>query len=118
MHCHGPKAGQTIATHTTKNKALAQHRAIMAGKSKSFVTHELVDENGIPQIIQEELTDIDVIELKEGMEWLALIPPALAAVAIKTYIETKDWRKAWQSVTDVLKIPSAILAKILGVSPP
>ena len=36
VHCHGPKAGQTIACHDTKEGAEAQHRAIMAGKGQRF----------------------------------------------------------------------------------
>jgi hypothetical protein len=34
VHCHGEKAGQTIATFKTKKEALAQHRAIEANKKR------------------------------------------------------------------------------------
>lgn len=34
VHCHGKKKGKTIAKHKTKKEALAQHRAIMASKSR------------------------------------------------------------------------------------
>ena len=33
-HCHGKKKGKVIAKHTTKKKAMAQHRAIQASKHK------------------------------------------------------------------------------------
>jgi len=34
VHCHGKRKGKTIAKHSTKQKALAQHRAIMASKAR------------------------------------------------------------------------------------
>jgi len=34
VHCRGKKKGKTIAKHKTKKKALAQHRAIQASKSR------------------------------------------------------------------------------------
>ena len=32
VHCHGKSKGKTIKEHTSHKKALAHHRAIMAGK--------------------------------------------------------------------------------------
>ncbi len=34
VHCHGPDAGKTIATFTTRGKAQAMHRAIAASKAR------------------------------------------------------------------------------------
>jgi hypothetical protein len=34
VHCHGRKKGKTIATHSSKKKAMAQHRAIQASKRR------------------------------------------------------------------------------------
>jgi len=34
VHCHGKRKGKTIATHTRKADAEAQHRAIQANKRK------------------------------------------------------------------------------------
>lgn len=34
VHCHGKDKGKRIGTHKTRKKALAQHRAIMASKSR------------------------------------------------------------------------------------
>lgn len=34
VHCHGKGKGKAIGTHTTKAKALAQHRAIQANKKR------------------------------------------------------------------------------------
>lgn len=33
-HCHGKDKGKVIASHSTKAKAMAQHRAIEANKHK------------------------------------------------------------------------------------
>jgi len=32
VHCHGKKQGKTIGSHSTRAKAMRQHRAIMASK--------------------------------------------------------------------------------------
>jgi hypothetical protein len=34
IHCHGADKGKTISTFDTKAEAMAQHRAIMASKTK------------------------------------------------------------------------------------
>lgn len=34
VHCHGKDTGKTIATFETKEKAMAQHRAIQANKKR------------------------------------------------------------------------------------
>lgn len=34
VHCHGPKAGQVISTHGSKEEAEVQHRAIQANKTE------------------------------------------------------------------------------------
>ena len=43
VHCHGPKKGQVIAIFPTKERAMAQHRAIMAHKSMDGAIVKVID---------------------------------------------------------------------------